>query len=292
MNGKTLRRARTTKGANLLKPVWARLSVATALLAAGGSVVALLGQEHIYGRETPDLHNAAIAQDLVNLFLVAPLMLLLAVRASRGSRRSWLCLIGFLAFTAYNYAIYTFSIQFGPLFLLWVAVLGLSVFAAAGSLIGLLRPDSGAPEASPAVRLPGWFLIALAVFFALLWLREIVPDLLASRSSTSAATYDVPTNPVHVLDLALFIPAVFASGLLLLRRHRIGYASAPGSLIFLGLTCLPILVIPFVAQARGDAPGWMILVPISITAAATLVVVWRLLHTMRPAPAEARWESS
>jgi hypothetical protein len=288
MNGKTLRRARMPKGANLLSPVCTRLSVATAVLAAAGSVVALLGQGHIYGRETPDLHNAAIAQDLVNLFLVAPLMLFLAVRASRGSRRSWLCLIDFLAFTAYNYAIYTFSIQFGPLFLLWVAMLGLSVFAAARSLTGLMSPDSGAPVASPAVRLPAWFLIALAVFFALLWLSEIVPDLLAGRPSTSAATYDVPTNPVHVLDLALFIPAVCASGLLLLRRHRIGYASAPGSLIFLGLTCLPILVIPFVAQARGDAPGWMILVPISIIATATLVVLWRLLHAMRPALAAAR----
>jgi hypothetical protein len=37
-----------------------------------------------------------------------------------------------------------------------------------------------------------------------------------------------PTNPVHVLDLALFLPALCASGVLLLRHHRIGYSSAPG----------------------------------------------------------------
>ncbi len=288
MSGKTLNQEPLTKNPHRLPPLSTLLSVATAMLAAAGSAIGLLEPELIYGRETPDLHNAAIAQDLVNLFLVAPLMLFLAVRASQGSRRSWLCLIGFLAFTAYNYAIYTFSIQFGPLFLLWVAVLGLSVFAAAGSLTGLTRPGSGAPVAIPAARLPAWFLIAIAVFFALFWLSEIVPDLLAGRPSTSAAIYDVPTNPVHVLDLALFVPAVCASGLLLLRRHRIGYASAPGSLIFLGLTCLPILVIPFVAQARGDAAGWVILVPISVIATATLVVVWRLLHTMRPEPAAAR----
>ena len=118
MNGKTLRRARMPKGAKTLtlNPVWARLSVAAAVLAAAGSVVALLGQEHIYVRETPDLYNAAIAQDLVNLFLVAALMLFLAVRASRGSRRSWLCLIGFLAFTAYNYAIYTLLHSVRPAF--------------------------------------------------------------------------------------------------------------------------------------------------------------------------------
>lgn len=57
------------------------LSVATALLAAAGSVIGLLGQEHIHRRETPDLSDAAIAQDLVNLFIVAPLMLFLGAFA-------------------------------------------------------------------------------------------------------------------------------------------------------------------------------------------------------------------
>lgn len=292
MNGRMLSREPRTKSSNRLPPLWARLSAATALLAAAGSVVGLLEPELIYGRETPALFNAAIAQDVVNLFLVAPLTLVLAVRASQGSRLSWLCLIGFLAFTAYNYAIYTFSIHFGPLFLVWVAVLGMSVFAAAGSLAGLRRQDQGAGSVSPAARLPAWFLITLAVVFALLWLSEIVPDLLAGRPSTSATTWDVPTNPVHVLDLALFLPAVCASGVLLLRRHRIGYVSAPGSLIFLGLTSLPILVTPFVAQARGDAPGWVIMVPMSIIAAAALTVLWRLLHAMRPVPAAAQSEPS
>jgi hypothetical protein len=268
--------------ADWLPPLWSRLSVAAALLAAAGSVIGLLGQEHIYGRETPDLYNAAIAQDLVNLFLVAPLMVIVAVRASQGSRRSWLCLIGFLAFTAYNYAIYSFSIHFGPLFLIWVAVLGLSVFAAAGSLAGLIQTSVGARLSGPAVRLPAWFLIAMSAFFTVLWFSEIVPDLLAGRPSTSAATYNVPSNPVHVLDLAFFLPAVCASGVLLLRRHRIGYASGPGSLIFLGLTCLPILVTPFIALARGDAPGWPILAPIGIVAAATLILLWRLLRSLRP----------
>jgi hypothetical protein len=207
-----------------------------------------------------------------------------------------LCLIGFLAFTAYNYAIYSFSIHFGPLFLVWVAVLGSSVFAAAGSLAGLIRTDVRALLGGPAVRLPAWFLIAMPAFFTLLWLSEIVPDLLAGRPSTSAATYEVPTNPVHVLDLAFFLPGVCASGVLLLRRHRIGYASGPGSLIFLGLTCLPILVIPFIAQSRGDAPGWAILAPIGVVAATTLIVLWRLLRAVNPprrkrSPRDLPWHS-
>jgi hypothetical protein len=51
------------------------------------------------------------------------------------------------------------------------------------------------------------------------------------------------------------------------------------------LTSLPILVMPFIAQARGDAPGWTIIVSMSIIAGATLIVLWRLLHTMRAVPA-------
>lgn len=284
----SLLRDGTTLGTRERLPMtWLWLSVGAALLAAAGSVVGLLVPDRIYGRETSVLFDASIAQDLVNLILVAPLMLILGIRAYRGSLRAWLCLIGFLAFTAYNYAIYSFSIHFGPLFLVWVAVLGLSVFALAGSLAALDVHGLRTRFAGTAVRLPGWFLIVLAVLLALLWLREIVPDLLAGRPSTSASTWEIPTNPVHVLDLAFFLPAVCASGVLLLRRHWAGFAVAAGSLVFLGLTCLPILLTPFVAHARGDSPGWSVMVPMSIIAVATLVILWRLLDTLDPKPAAA-----
>ncbi len=112
----------------------------------------------------------------------------------------------------------------------------------------------------------------------MLWLNEIVPDLLAGRASTSAEYWTVPTNPVHVLDLAFFLPAVIVSGALLLRRHRLGYATAPAQLIFLELTCLPILITPAIANARGHDPGWPVLAPISVIGAATLVVLGRFLR--------------
>lgn len=222
---------------------------------------------------------AVLAQDLVNLFLVAPLMLILAVYARRGSLRSGLCLIGFLAFTVYNYAIYVFSIHFGPLFLIWVVVLGLSTFALAGSLAALNTPDVDTRFGGAAVRSPGWLLIIVAVLFTLLWLSEIVPDLVSGRNSTSARDWDAPTNPVHVLDLAFFLPAVGVVGVLLLRGHRIGYVAAPGALVWVVLTSLPILLTPFVAQARGEVPGWPVLVPIGTLVVVTSVILWRLLRT-------------
>ena len=197
--------------------------------------------------------------------------------------RHWLCWLGCLAFTAYNYAIYAFSIHFGPLFLLWVAVLGLSLFALIGGLTTLqgraLTDRVGAPD----VRWVGGFLIAVAGLFGLLWLSEIVPDLLAGRPSTSAAAWVVPTNPVHVLDLAFFLPAVALSGATVLRRRWLGHATAAGQLIFLALTCLPVLITPVVGQVRGHQPVWSAAGPVGVLLLATALLLWRYLKAV---PAE------
>jgi hypothetical protein len=267
-----------------LPRVWAGLSAGAALLAIAGSVVGLLAADSTYGRETSGLSNAAAAQDLVNLVLVGPLLLVLAVRAYRGSVRSWMCWLGCLAFSVYNYAIYAFSIHFGPLFLVWIIVLGLSLFALLGGVAALDPSVVAARFAGKPVHLPGWFLIVVAVLFALLWLSEIVPDLFAGRPSTSAAGWNVPTNPVHVLDLAFFLPAACLSGVLLLRHHRLGFGTVVAQLVWVELTCLPILVTPFIANLRGDQPGWAVMAPIGVMALATLSVLWRVLHAAAAQP--------
>ena len=113
--------------------IWLWLSIAAALLAIAGSIVAL-AVKSIYAGLTPVFLPQALAQDIANLALVAPLWLLLAALALRGSLRAYLLWLGVLTFTVYNYVIYTFSIPFGPLFLLWVAVFGMSLYALIGGI--------------------------------------------------------------------------------------------------------------------------------------------------------------
>lgn len=261
-----------------LSGLWMWLSLAAALLAAAGSVVGLMAADRIYGQETAVLADAAAAQDVVNLVLVAPLLVVLGIWASRGSLCAYVSWLGCLAFTAYNYAIYAFSVHFGPLFLPWVAVLGLSIFTLVGGLATLDASTVKNRFGNRSLPLTAWFLIVMAVLFALLWLSEIVPDLLAGDPSRSASDWKVPTNPVHVLDLAFFLPAVFASGVLLLRRNPAGYATGPGQLVFLALTCLPILVTPLVAIARGHDAGWAVMLPVGLLFSATLAVLWPMLR--------------
>ena len=274
-----------------LSRLWLWLSVTAAVLGAAGSVAGLSDPGSIYHQETVALADASTAQDIVNLFLVAPLTALLGVLASRGSLRAYLCWLGFVAFTVYNYAIYTFSIHFGPLFLVWVAVLGLSLFAMIGGLSTLDTASVEEQFRGRGERLPAWFLIVIAALFAVLWLSEIVPELLAGNPSSSATEWGVPTNPVHVLDLAFFLPAALASGVLLLLRHPVGYATVPGQLSWVVLTCLPILVAPPVANSRGHEPGWTVLAPVGVLFVIALLVLVLLLRSARASPAAGAVEA-
>lgn len=263
-----------------LTPLWGWLAGAAAIIAGAGNILGLFLSEEVYGQETTALANAAIAQDIVNLFVVVPVIAWLIPRALHGHLLPWLCLLGVLAFMAYNNSIYLFSVHFGPLFLLWVAVLGLAVFALAGSFFALGAVHTRPVRLGWQSRLPGWFLVGTALLFAAMWLHEILPDMLAGTGSTSAEAWRVPTNPVHVLDLAIFLPSVAASGVLLLRQRRLGGIVAPAARVFLALTYGPILVTAFTSQIRGDAPGWAVVAPIGLYAVATLLVLWRLLKSI------------
>ena len=261
--------------------VWLWLSVAAALLAMAGSVIAL-AVGGIYAGLTPTFLPQALAQDIANLALASPALLILAALALRGSLRAYLLWLGVLTFTVYNYVIYTFSIPFGPLFLLWVAVLGLCIYALIGGVTAVDHVRAAKRFASRrAVTVVAWFLIVTAVLFGLLWLSEDVPALLAGSRPQSLVDMGLPTNPVHILDLGFFLPAVIATGVLLLKRTAFAYTVAPAMIVFLLLTGVPILVTPVVQTVRGEAAAWGVVPPIGVLTVISLAMLIWLLSTMR-----------
>lgn len=106
--------------------------------------------------------------------------------------------------------------------------------------------------------------------FALLWLSEDVPALLAGTTPGSVAQMGVPTNPVHILDLAFFLPAAIVTAVMLLRNVPLGYTVLPGFFVFLVLTGVPILITPFEQAALGQSPAWGVTLPIGVL---TLILV-------------------
>ena len=79
------------------------------------------------------------------------------------------------------------------------------------------------------------------------------------------------TNPVHILDLGFYLPAIIAAGALLLKRKPFAYTLAPAFIVFIILTGLPILLTPGVQAGRGETAGWGVVVPIGNLALAGVV---------------------
>jgi hypothetical protein len=261
--------------------IWLALSILAALLAVAGSVVGL-ADGRIYARLTPVFLPQALAQDVANLVIASPALLVLAALALRGSLRAYLLWLGVLTFTVYNYVIYTFSIPFGPLFLLWVAVLGLSFFTLLGGVAAVDHAAVAAHFASRrAVQVVAWVLIVVAILIGFLWLSEDVPALLAGSTPQSVVDVALPTNPVHVLDLAFFLPGVIAIGVSLLKRMPLAYTLAPPSLVLLILTGIPILLTPAVQTVRGATAAWGVAVPIGLLTVLLLGLLAWLLSTLR-----------
>jgi hypothetical protein len=261
---------------------WLGLSIAAGVLAFGGSVVGL-SVDGTYDSLTSAFLFQALAQDLVNVVVVAPLVVICAVLALRGSYRAGLLCLGAVAFTVYSYVIYTFSIPFGPMFPLWVAVLGLSLYALMGGLTSLDRERAAEHFThNRAVTVAAWTLLVVAGLFGLLWLSEDVPALLNGVRPQSVEDMALPTNPVHILDYALFLPAAVWAGVGQLRRRAFAYPVTAAFLVLLLLTCLPILITPFVQVALHEPASWGVMIPIGIVAAVIAGVLSWLLGTLRP----------
>ena len=258
-----------------------RLSVVAAMLAVIGNVIALR-VERIYAALAPAFLTEAIAQDVVNLMIVSPLWLVLTVLALRGSMRAYLVWIGMSTFTAYNYVIYVFAIPFGPLFLLWVSVLGLSLYALIGAITAIdCKVVQLCFTNRRAVQVAGWFLMVTAVLFSLLWLSEDVPALVTGKTPQSLIDLALPTNPVHILDLAFFLPAAIVTGASLIKRRPFGFVVAPAFSVFLILVGLPILLTPVIQAVRGQEANWGITVPIGILTLFSAGVLAFLLATIQ-----------
>jgi len=263
-------------------PVWLRFSVPIAALAMTGSVIGIVQQDSVYGRETANWAGQAVGQDIANLIAFTAL-LVLAYLARRGSLRAYLAWAGVLGYSVYTYAMYVFDVHFGPLFLLWVAVFGLSIYALIGALAALdpaqvrVRFGDRAPVRSTSV-----VLIVVGVLFALLWLSEIVPSMLAGTTPDSLVVSGLPTSPVHVLDLAVLLPAAVAAGLLLRRGGSWGYVLAPVVLLTMVFIAVGIVSLMVVLGTRGMGSDPVIGVVIGVVAVIEAVVAARFLRAIEP----------
>jgi hypothetical protein len=277
-----------------LRSPWILLSLLAAVLMALTSLAGLFA-DSTYALETAEWAAQGIGQDLINVALVFPVLVISAFLARRGSVRARLIATGALFYVAYSYALYALFVHFGTLFLVYVAVLGLSVFALIGATAEL---DAGALQGVLGAR--RWrrtaavFLVLVGGSFTLLWLAEIVPATLAGVTPESVEQSTFAVNPIHVLDLALFLPATIITGLLLWRDRPRGLLFAVPFTTFVSLMGTALVAMVVVMWQRGIPVSMpMLAVMVAVAIAADLMTILLLGGSgdradRAPAPATGR----
>lgn len=257
--------------------IWLRLTAPIAVLlaiAAGGGFLA----DGLY-HDASYFAVQAVGQDLVTLIVALPALVISAILAGRGSERAHLVWLGVLVYLVYSYVIYALAVQFNPLFLVYVALLGFSLYAL---IWGLVTTDFAGIQARFSQKTPvkavSIFLAVLAALFYFMWLSETIPALFAGEVPQSVVDNGTPTNAVHVLDMAWILPATILTALWLWRGRAVGYTLAGVLLTFLSLLALAIMsmIVFMVLYGQAVSVG-----PAAIFAILFAISLWMLVRYLR-----------
>lgn len=184
----------------------------------------LINGHGLYHYDTASSAAQMQGNDLITLLVGLPLLSLSFRLATRGSLRGHLLLSGTLGFFLYTYMSMCFGTAYNPLFLVYVALWSLSLWA---FVLSMMAFDVGALPQRFSERLPRRSIATLffvtGSFLLLAWLGRIAPTL----SGDAPPPLENTTSMfIQALDLALIVPLAFVSGVLLLRRSAWGYLLA------------------------------------------------------------------
>lgn len=218
------------------------LTILTILLAIFLALVSIAGAffPETYARDNPSMGAQGVGQDLVDLFIAVPLLLLSFYYTSRGRRVASLIYGGTLLYIMYSFIIYCFGVNFNQFFLLYCLTLSLSLYSfilLISDLRHLQVEDwfDGAP-----VRLISVYLIIVAIIFYVLWLKSIVPATIQNTIPKDVSEYGLLVNPVHVIDLVFALPGLIIGAVLIRRRKSLGYIISAIALVFMVLLTLAL----------------------------------------------------
>lgn len=219
------------------------------------------------------------ANDFTTLLLGLPLLAISFQQTLRGSLRGRLLLTGTLGFILYTYITMCFGAAYNRLFLVYVAIFCLSLFAFILSMMSFDLKTLAAhfPNGLPRRWIAG-LLFSAAAFLSLAWLGRIAttfaPNAIPALENTTSMF-------IQAMDLGIIVPLCILSGVLLLRKSAWGYLLASVSLLKFLTMGTAVSLMAF-NMARVGAPNSIVeLVIFPTIAIANLITVALLLRDIK-----------
>lgn len=257
-----------------LERTWFGCGLAAAILVAAASAAGVF-THLVYARETASWTAQGVGQDWANLLLVVPGIFVTTWMTRRGSEAAVAAWRGLIIYVLYSYVLYAFFLHFNRLFLVYIAILGLSFYA----LVGSFTTGQRATPREHDTAFASGLLITCSVLFAVLWLAEIVPATVSGIPPKNLDEVGLFVNPVHVLDLAFVLPGMMITGILLRKHRPLGFLFAAPLLVFSAVMGTAIEFMFFFMYQRGLPIAVVPVVIMAVVTAATAFAACRSLRT-------------
>jgi hypothetical protein len=246
------------------------IAMLASIASAGGLLFGGIYRDNAFVRTT------WLGNDAVTLFLAVPILVAGLVFSRGGFLRAQLVWLGALDYMLYNYAFYLFGAAFNAFFLIYAAILGLSIFAL---IFGLANLDPGRVREqfreSMPVRWIGAFFLFVAAGLSVVYLAQSIGFILNGQVPDIVLRSEHPTSVVFALDFTLLIPWNVIGALWLMRGKPWGYViagilSVKGPLYTLILSVNSILVMQAGLSTTFELPLWGTLTALGLLTSALL----------------------
>lgn len=248
-----------------------KFSVPLILLVIVVSVCGLLYPE-IYKAASPNWLAQSVGQDTVDLFLIVPVLIIGTVYSMSSHRFAIYLWLGTLLYLVYTFVIYCFAVRFNPLFILYCLTLGLSFFSVVWFFSGNSKKFYG-NTGNRFLNIVGIYFIVISIVFYSVWLMEVIPAMINNEIPASTREAGLFTNPVHVLDLSLFLPGTFLVGIMALRRTLLSTILSPVLLTFFILMDITIAALSVIMATRGVGGSYVVATVMTCLAVFTLLLL-------------------
>lgn len=244
------------------------LRILTILLAISLALASIAGAflSETYARDSPSLGAQGVGQDLVDLFLAVPLLLISFFYLSRGNRLATLIYGGTVGYIMYSFVIYCFGVHFNRFFLLYCLTLSLSLYTFIVLISELRKMQVESWFEGAPVKLISVYLMVVAAIFYVLWLKSLVPAIIHNEVPRDVSDYDLLVNPVHVLDLVFALPGLIIGALMIRRKQGLGYIIASISLVFMVLLTIALAAMVILLVLRDISEDYTVAIVFAVLA--------------------------
>jgi len=148
-----------------------------------------------------------LGQDIVTLFIVAPMLFIAYYQAIRKQRWKWnMVLTGILFYFVYTYTFFAIVAKLTFLYLFHLPIFGLSLIGLFITLSNLMHTGHTIKINNTALKFGvTGFLMTVAFMLSFLWLSEIISHLTIPNYKSDTPNGE-PALIVYSLDLALVVP--------------------------------------------------------------------------------------